>query len=36
MHRGRTLRWLVLYLLLAGLLFLRPEGGSEAFIYFQF
>jgi alginate O-acetyltransferase complex protein AlgI len=36
MHRPRWVRWLILYLLLAGLLFLRPDQGSDAFIYFQF
>ncbi|MGB1109194.1 MAG: MBOAT family O-acyltransferase [Gammaproteobacteria bacterium] len=36
MHQSPVLRWSVLYLLVLALLFLRPEQGGDAFIYFQF
>lgn len=36
MHRSRVLRWSVLYALVGGLLFLRPEDTNTPFIYFQF
>lgn len=35
-NRSRALRWPVLYLLLAGLLFLYPGTIGDTFIYFQF